>query len=683
METKAATSYTNAKEFYESTGSYGKPYHAEMVNGTIYYATKAKLAASSTNLRYHTVGFDISLSGNGHTVSFTVQRTGGSMTEVNSKKDSTHEYILYAVEDDKLFELATKADPTNAAYVLEASVIRVKMDAILTTKKGNSLYGGITENGSGGFTSWGSIYRLKDSANLLEMKNAFQGHTFESYCNIQEELQNHLLSIRYNVNGTDNIVNTSSTTATVSSGYTNNNGILYKNGSTFLTTARVIQQVQLLSQSDIGLAKTGYHLDDGKEWITSEGSIYSSAITYMPKDISSEIGYKDKGVTMYANWQPNTYTVSYDANGGVGTVASTGHTYDIEDSLRKNTFIRSGYELVEGEEWNTKPDGSGTSYSSTEVVKNLSSINDENVVLYANWKSASVKITMDKQGGSGGADTFFQRYGVGFFSDADTKNSIQGISIPSLKGYRFLGYFMNRLGAGSPLIDTDGKILTESTYYTKNTTIYASYEKEEYQIIFDKQGGTGGDDSVTAVYEEYVPDAVAPIWTGYTFQGYYTKPNGGGEMYYNEFMVSDRIYQIEGDLTLYAYWEDNSAPEITLSVSCETWTNQKVTLTANAYDFGSGLSSVKIYRIEEDGQTLVREVVNLNGISSTEISFENTKEGIIRYKAVATDMSGESAEYYNVVYYDITAPAGEVLEAEINGNTFYFDIEVTDINPGN
>ena len=41
--------YTNAKEFYENTGQTdGK--HIDVINGTVYFATKAKLASSSSNL---------------------------------------------------------------------------------------------------------------------------------------------------------------------------------------------------------------------------------------------------------------------------------------------------------------------------------------------------------------------------------------------------------------------------------------------------------------------------------------------------------------------------------------------------------------------------------------------------------------------------------------------------------
>ena len=59
-EYKAATSYENAKEFYETTPSYKK---AEAYCGDFYLATMAQLASSSTSLKFQTLGFDITLSG--------------------------------------------------------------------------------------------------------------------------------------------------------------------------------------------------------------------------------------------------------------------------------------------------------------------------------------------------------------------------------------------------------------------------------------------------------------------------------------------------------------------------------------------------------------------------------------------------------------------------------------------
>jgi len=149
-------------------------------------------------------------------------------------------------------------------------------------------------------------------------------------------------------------------------------------------------------------------------------------------------------------------------------------------------------------------------------------------------------------------------------------------------------------------------------------------------------------------------------------------------------MSSDLIFRYTNDITLHAYWIDESAPELTLNVSHDTWTNQEVTLTAAAWDFGKGLSSVILYRINTDGTlTAVARADNLNGAQIKELSYVNTEEGIIRYKAVATDMNGNTLESYNTVYYDITAPSGTVIVKETEDGRLYFEIDITDINNGN
>ena len=80
---------------------------------------------------------------------------------------------------------------------------------------------------------------------------------------------------------------------------------------------------------------------------------------------------------------PRTYTVTFDANGGEGTMEPMLLTYDGEGTaLTANTFTRSGYGF---KEWNTEPDGSGTNYYDEEEVYNLTDEVNGNVVLYAQW----------------------------------------------------------------------------------------------------------------------------------------------------------------------------------------------------------------------------------------------------------------------------------------------------------
>ena len=100
-------------------------------------------------------------------------------------------------------------------------------------------------------------------------------------------------------------------------------------------------------------------------------------------------------ITLYAKWTPNTYTVSFDKNGGTGTMSSLPFTYDQAQNLTANTFNRTNYSF---NGWNTKADGTGTNYADKASVKNLTSTNNSIVTLYAQWKENTVKVTITTNG---------------------------------------------------------------------------------------------------------------------------------------------------------------------------------------------------------------------------------------------------------------------------------------------
>ena len=291
----AATSYDNAKEFYESTGTKGESYHADISNGMFYFGTKAKLASSSSSLKYYTVGYDITLQGNGRNVTFSVKR-GGSMKLVSEVTNAGYNYLLYRIDTDTLYELATKSDPIATEELLESSIISVIANAIMTTKQGTTLNGDVTENGVGGLNEWGVIYHLKEDSQWKEMKRIFSGHEFKSYRNIEEELENYQLSIRYVTNGIESQNVEGVSISTVGNGYVqkdvNTNGtitkyVLHKDGTPVVSSARIVNTIQLISVNAIDLKKTGYHLQRGKEWIYSNRT-FSSSELYMPKEIVAE-----------------------------------------------------------------------------------------------------------------------------------------------------------------------------------------------------------------------------------------------------------------------------------------------------------------------------------------------------------------------------------------------------------
>ena len=86
-----------------------------------------------------------------------------------------------------------------------------------------------------------------------------------------------------------------------------------------------------------------------------------------------------KDTTLYAGWGLNTYTVSFNANGGSGTMGSQTFTAGAAQKLAAKKFSKIGFTFLE---WNTAADGSGASYADGAVITAV-----KDMVLYAQWKS--------------------------------------------------------------------------------------------------------------------------------------------------------------------------------------------------------------------------------------------------------------------------------------------------------
>ena len=63
-----------------------------------------------------------------------------------------------------------------------------------------------------------------------------------------------------------------------------------------------------------------------------------------------------------------SYTVVFNSNGGIGTMNNQNFVYGESANLNANIYENDGYSF---KEWNTKSDGSGTSYQDEENVNNL------------------------------------------------------------------------------------------------------------------------------------------------------------------------------------------------------------------------------------------------------------------------------------------------------------------------
>ena len=102
------------------------------------------------------------------------------------------------------------------------------------------------------------------------------------------------------------------------------------------------------------------------------------------------------------------------------------------------------------------------------------------------------------------------------------------------------------------------------------------YYADSCFVTLDANGGAKGTVAVTANFGKAMPAAKAPVRTGYTFQGYYTKESGGIQ-YYNGKMVGVRNWDRPVlEATLYAHWKANPSV-ITLNANGGKAGTSKVT----------------------------------------------------------------------------------------------------------
>ena len=88
-----------------------------------------------------------------------------------------------------------------------------------------------------------------------------------------------------------------------------------------------------------------------------------------------------------------TYTVTFDANGGTGTMEAQTFTEGESQALTRNAFTYDGYTFSG---WNTVQSGSGASYTDGQTITATADL-----TLYAQWKSNTAIVTFNANGGSG------------------------------------------------------------------------------------------------------------------------------------------------------------------------------------------------------------------------------------------------------------------------------------------
>lgn len=148
----------------------------------------------------------------------------------------------------------------------------------------------------------------------------------------------------------------------------------------------------VLTLSSTKPTRTGYTFQG---WATSSGGgvSYSSGSAYSV----------DADVTLYAVWKINTYTVSYNANGGSGAPGAQTKTYGVTLALSTIKPTKTGYTF---QGWSTSSSGGVNYASGADYTANAA------VTLYAVWKANTYTVSYNANGGSGAPGAQTKTYGV-------------------------------------------------------------------------------------------------------------------------------------------------------------------------------------------------------------------------------------------------------------------------------
>lgn len=235
-----------------------------------------------------------------------------------------------------------------------------------------------------------------------------------------------------------------------------------------------------------------------------------------------------KDITLYAQWEYNQVTVTFNANGGTGDMPAQKVNKKENTPLNSNTFTRVDYDFTG---WNTKTDGTGTVYENQSVIKT-----SQDLSLYAQWHHREAIITFDNNGGEGSmsAQTVRINTPTALSANAFTKEN-----------HVFMGWNTKDDGTGTSYSDK-AEINTAD-----NQTLYAQWQPSK-TVTFNANGGSG------EMAPQIVPADTATVLKANAFangekvfSGWNTVAAGTGTAYDDKAQITT-----SNDVTLYAQWAD-------------------------------------------------------------------------------------------------------------------------------
>lgn len=295
--------------------------------------------------------------------------------------------------------------------------------------------------------------------------------------------------------------------------------------------------------------KTGYKFVNWTDGSSNEKSTDKDYKFTMPAN----------DVNLTANATPIKYNIVFNSNKPSSATSSvTGSTasmnnisYDTSITLNKNGYNLSGWKFAG---WDTKADGSGTSYTDGQSVNNLTTTDGATITMYAKWVQ-------------GDGDLVTANKGTGISTATGTGTYKDGASV-SLNATVATGYTWKANESTTGWFDNTGKKVSSNQNYkftmTPGAKTYtAKATANTYTVKYNKNKADASGTITDSTYTYDVKGALRTnvfTATGYKQTGWNTKADGSGA-HYDAGKAIDVINWTDLDgkvINLYAEWEKQS-----------------------------------------------------------------------------------------------------------------------------
>ena len=386
----------------------------------------------------------------------------------------------------------------------------------------------------------------------------------------------------------------------------------------------------VLADNEWSFIKTWYTFS----WWTYDGKHYAAGT-----ELSRLAAENWVTVTFTAEWNKETYTISYEYNNGTG---SNPGTYQVDTpSFALNNPTRTGYTFI----WWSGTELEGLDNTNVTIV--IWSVGDREYE--ANWQANKYNVTYKANG--------WEWVDVVEEAVYDAKYVFTGNKFTKT-GYRFVEWNTKSDGTGTWYTEWFSGIWKTTTW----VNLYAQWTAETYTVTFDgNEWEVVWDNTKEVSYDgEYgeLPTATR-LW--YTFTGWYTEDTAGDKV------EGETRVATANDHILYAHWDENS-----YNVVYEGWI------------WSEGVVTWATYRYTESFNLAA------NNFTKRGYSFSGWKNGDNHYAAGA-ELSRLATQNWatvtitaewNVVPYSITYKLnGWIFSWVVNPTTY--DVNSSTINVGN